>query len=266
MGAGVGPLPRTSSWTTSSVSRATATPVTKRSCSPHAALWPSWCPPGVVRSGHAAARRRRGDAPPPRSPRSGGRAGAERVGWGSAVLRPPPRRRELTPASFAVCPSLHRSASGRAESRKPGTTRPRDDPDPEAMSAWRAVSCSSCRTTSRGSTFITSRRCEGFSSAISDRMDLTLECIRRHYIGEWSPLTKVLERYSDFFALFRDFAGYVDFWYCTISSTGTRSGSSCASTTSHQWPCRGTSTRTSSSAARRSSSFARNARIDALGL
>ena len=45
-----------------------------------------------------------------------------------------------------------------------------------------------------------------------DRMDLTLECIRRHYQGGRSPLGDVLARYSDFFALFGDFRGYVDFF------------------------------------------------------
>jgi len=47
---------------------------------------------------------------------------------------------------------------------------------------------------------------------IGDRMDLTLESIRRHYVGEESPLTDVLERYVDFFELFVDFEGYVSFW------------------------------------------------------
>ncbi|RBP52974.1 DUF6994 family protein [Arenicella xantha] len=52
----------------------------------------------------------------------------------------------------------------------------------------------------------------GMLSKISVRMDLTLETIRRHYVGEVSPMTDVLERYSDFFELFVDFAQYVDFW------------------------------------------------------
>lgn len=43
-------------------------------------------------------------------------------------------------------------------------------------------------------------------------MDLTIECIRRHYRGEPSPLGDVLARYSDFFAAFTDFRSYVDFW------------------------------------------------------
>lgn len=39
-----------------------------------------------------------------------------------------------------------------------------------------------------------------------------LECIRRHYRGEDSPLADILAAQADFFALFEDFAGYVDFW------------------------------------------------------
>ncbi len=53
----------------------------------------------------------------------------------------------------------------------------------------------------------------GCNSMIDDRFDLTVECIRRHYLGEPSPLGETLARYSDFFALFGDFAGYVDFFH-----------------------------------------------------
>lgn len=52
----------------------------------------------------------------------------------------------------------------------------------------------------------------GMSLKIGDRMDLTLEAIRRLYADEESPLTDVLKRYLDFFELFLDFEGYVDFW------------------------------------------------------
>lgn len=52
----------------------------------------------------------------------------------------------------------------------------------------------------------------GFNRKIADRFDLTLECIRRHYRGQSSPLATVLERYKDFFRLFEDFPGYVDFF------------------------------------------------------
>ena len=47
---------------------------------------------------------------------------------------------------------------------------------------------------------------------IRDRFDLTLECIRRHYIGLQHSLEDTLKRYGDFFALFEDFRGYVEFF------------------------------------------------------
>lgn len=52
----------------------------------------------------------------------------------------------------------------------------------------------------------------GFHPKISDRMDLTLECVRRYYRHEDSPLAPALGRYAGFFALFEDFRGYVDFF------------------------------------------------------
>ncbi|GAA1939134.1 DUF6994 family protein [Agromyces allii] len=52
----------------------------------------------------------------------------------------------------------------------------------------------------------------GFTRKIADRLDLTLECIRRYYLDEPSPLAAVLARYEDFFELFEDFTGYVDFF------------------------------------------------------
>lgn len=52
----------------------------------------------------------------------------------------------------------------------------------------------------------------GFHPLIKDRIDLTLECIRRYYIHEVSPLTEVLVRYSDFFQLFDSFQGYIEFF------------------------------------------------------
>jgi hypothetical protein len=52
----------------------------------------------------------------------------------------------------------------------------------------------------------------GFNSKIADRFDLTLECIRRHYIDQLSPLAETLGRYRDFFALFENFRGYVEFF------------------------------------------------------
>ena len=53
----------------------------------------------------------------------------------------------------------------------------------------------------------------GTNIRISDRWDLTLECIRRHYAGEESPLTKVIESDKAFYDLFVDFKGYVDFFF-----------------------------------------------------
>lgn len=52
----------------------------------------------------------------------------------------------------------------------------------------------------------------GTHHQIRDRFDLTLEAIRRHYAEETSPLTEVLARYDDFFALFETFDGYVSFF------------------------------------------------------
>ena len=53
----------------------------------------------------------------------------------------------------------------------------------------------------------------GTNIRISDRWDLTLECIRRHYAGEESPLSKVIETDKSFYDLFVDFKGYVDFFF-----------------------------------------------------
>lgn len=52
----------------------------------------------------------------------------------------------------------------------------------------------------------------GFHPRIKDRFDLTMECIRRYYVNENSPLRETLERYVDFFGLFGDFRGYVEFF------------------------------------------------------
>lgn len=59
---------------------------------------------------------------------------------------------------------------------------------------------------------ITINAARGFHPSIKDRFDLTLECIRRHYVGGASPLDEVLARYADFFEVFRDFKGYVEFF------------------------------------------------------
>lgn len=54
---------------------------------------------------------------------------------------------------------------------------------------------------------------KGMSRVISDRWDLTLECIRRYYQGEDSPLYKVILSDKAFYDLFVDFKGYVDFFF-----------------------------------------------------
>ena len=52
----------------------------------------------------------------------------------------------------------------------------------------------------------------GMHHQIRDRFDLTLECIRLHYLRATSPLGEVLATYADFFGLFGDFRGYVDYF------------------------------------------------------
>jgi hypothetical protein len=58
----------------------------------------------------------------------------------------------------------------------------------------------------------TINQARGCVKKISDRFDLTVECIRRHYARQSSPLSETLARYGDFFELFEDFTGYVDFF------------------------------------------------------
>jgi len=52
----------------------------------------------------------------------------------------------------------------------------------------------------------------GFSTKLNDRFDLTLECIRLHYLGLNNPLQDTLSRYADFFELFSSFDGFVEFF------------------------------------------------------
>lgn len=54
----------------------------------------------------------------------------------------------------------------------------------------------------------------GTTIAIADRFDLTLECVRRHYLAPDSinPLGECLSRYAPFFEVFGDFETYVRFW------------------------------------------------------
>ena len=53
----------------------------------------------------------------------------------------------------------------------------------------------------------------GCNSHIKDRWDLTLECIRKFYLGEPSPLYDTFVNEKEFFDLFVDFKGYVDFFF-----------------------------------------------------
>ncbi|MFN8232416.1 MAG: hypothetical protein U0V56_02695 [Actinomycetota bacterium] len=52
----------------------------------------------------------------------------------------------------------------------------------------------------------------GRKRKIVDRFDLTLECIRLHYLRQDNPLAEVLVLYEDFLDLFVNFTGYTDFF------------------------------------------------------
>jgi len=60
---------------------------------------------------------------------------------------------------------------------------------------------------------MTINQARGCNPKIRDRIDLTLECIRRFYVRETSPLYKCLCGYKSFFDLFLNFKGYVDFFF-----------------------------------------------------
>jgi len=59
---------------------------------------------------------------------------------------------------------------------------------------------------------MTINQARGCDQRIVDRFDLTLECIRRFYVDEKSPLSRTFNAYKDFFNLFESFEGYVDFF------------------------------------------------------
>lgn len=59
---------------------------------------------------------------------------------------------------------------------------------------------------------LTINSARGFHRKIGDRLDLTIECIRRYYLGEDSPLFETLKRYNVFFDLFESFRAYIDFF------------------------------------------------------
>jgi len=52
----------------------------------------------------------------------------------------------------------------------------------------------------------------GKNNLICDRFDITLECIRRYYNNETSPLYDTLKRYSYFFELFESFKSYCEYF------------------------------------------------------
>ena len=52
----------------------------------------------------------------------------------------------------------------------------------------------------------------GINSKLKDIFDWTLECIKRLYFIQNSPLTETLNRYRSFFELFNNFEGYVNFF------------------------------------------------------
>jgi hypothetical protein len=59
---------------------------------------------------------------------------------------------------------------------------------------------------------ITINVARGWNRQIEDRFDLTLECIRLHYLGQPNPLQKTLAIYWEFFELFETFEKYTEFF------------------------------------------------------
>ncbi len=59
---------------------------------------------------------------------------------------------------------------------------------------------------------LTINQARGTNRKICDRFDLTLECIRRFYADERSPIYDTLARYKYFFDLFGCFDGYIEFF------------------------------------------------------
>jgi len=58
----------------------------------------------------------------------------------------------------------------------------------------------------------TINQARGCRRRVRDRFDLTVECIRRYYLDEWSPLSEDFARYAGFLGLFVDFRGFVEFF------------------------------------------------------
>lgn len=59
---------------------------------------------------------------------------------------------------------------------------------------------------------MTINQSRGMNKLIGDRFDLTLECIRRFYNNEKNPLEKTLQLYHNYFDLFKNFKGFVEFF------------------------------------------------------
>ncbi len=53
----------------------------------------------------------------------------------------------------------------------------------------------------------------GCNKKINDRIDLTLECIRLYYLGKDSPLKATIDRYDNYFKLFKNFKGYCEYFF-----------------------------------------------------
>ena len=79
---------------------------------------------------------------------------------------------------------------------------------------------------SDGQSGATINQARGVHPQIADRFDLTLECIRRHYLDPSmeSPLAERLTHYRDFFVLFGDFDTYVRFFLLDDLLTPDRKG------------------------------------------
>ena len=58
----------------------------------------------------------------------------------------------------------------------------------------------------------TVNQARGVNRKICDRFDLTLECIRLFYEDKPNPLYDTLQSHKNFFDLFKNFKGYVDFF------------------------------------------------------
>lgn len=58
----------------------------------------------------------------------------------------------------------------------------------------------------------TINQARGVNRIICDRFDLTLECIRLFYKNEQNPLYDALMRYKEYFDLFTNFKGFVEFF------------------------------------------------------